>query len=402
VLSGGGFEDGNRTTVGASRKGRIWSHRRDRVDQLAAWCKAIGAKLLDENIDPDEVLKGTLEAQAVTVRPALMPITVDWPEEMYTTAEMLWSIIVGEKEYPLGELDLEIVSPSVDGPLRFKIVADDQEAELELELFEDQEGPNYRFTVPEGARVQVRRGERADSEDATDFFYEDPPMIWFSDGSALEGNDFIPLKSAQPPYDAARILAWDWVGVDIRKESQGGQKDPDSIQARVIATLMTGDYDMIIDDDGKGEAADVVTIKIVGDAAAPSRIDVEFYHCKYSQEAAVGRRIEDLYEVCGQAQKSIAWMSSHEKRTDLFTHLLRREARRRDAEGPSRYEKGDGELLLTIREMSRLCPVSLKIFIVQPGLSKAQSSRDQLELLSVTDTYLMETYRLPFGVIANA
>ena len=46
--------------------------------------------------------------------------------------------------------------------------------------------------------------------------------------------------------------------------------------------------------------------------------------------------------------------------------------------------------------MSRLCPVSLKIYIVQPGLSKAQASPEQLELLSVTETYLMETYRLPF------
>jgi hypothetical protein len=36
VLSGTGYEDGTKTTVGASRKGRIWSHRRDRVDQLAA------------------------------------------------------------------------------------------------------------------------------------------------------------------------------------------------------------------------------------------------------------------------------------------------------------------------------------------------------------------------------
>ena len=401
VLSGGGFEGGDRATVGASRKGRIWSHRRDRVDQLAAWCKAIGAKLLDENIDPDEVLKGTLEAKAVTKRPHLMPITVDWPEEVYTTAEMLWSIVIGDEEYPMSELDLEIASPSIDGPLRFKIVADDLEAELELELFEDDEGPNYRFVVRGGTVVEVRRGERAEAENATDFFYDDPPMIWFSDGSALEGNDFIPLKTTHPPYDAAKILAWDWAGVDIRKESQGQQKEADSIQAKVIATLKNGDYDMIIDDDGKGEAADVVTIKLVGDPTAPSRIEVEFYHCKYSLADVAGRRIEDLYEVCGQAQKSIAWMSSHDKRTDLFTHLLRREARRQEAEGASRYEKGDGELLLTIREMSRLCPVSLRINIVQPGLSKAQATREQLELLSVTETYLMETYRLSFGVIAN-
>jgi hypothetical protein len=159
---------------------------------------------------------------------------------------------------------------------------------------------------------------------------------------------------------------------------------------------------MIVDDDGKGEAADIVVIHLVGDRAAPSRIDVEFYHCKYSQEATPGRRIEDVYEVCGQAQKSICWMSSPEKRTDFFTHLLRREARRQEAGAPSRYETGDGELLLTIREMSRRCPVSLKIFIVQPGLSKANATRDQLELMSVTENHLMETYRLPFGVIASA
>jgi hypothetical protein len=173
------------------------------------------------------------------------------------------------------------------------------------------------------------------------------------------------------------------------------------VQARVVRTLLNRDYDMIFDDDARGEAADVVAISLIPDGAAPAGIEVEFYHCKYSGGAAPGHRVDDLYEVCGQAQKSIAWISSHEKSTDLFTHLLRREARRQDTGGGSRFERGDSELLSMIREVSRLCPVSLKIFVVQPGLSKAQVSREQLELLSVTETYLMETYRLPFGVIAS-
>jgi hypothetical protein len=272
---------------------------------------------------------------------------------------------------------------------------------LELELFEDGDIPNYRFMVCGERRVQVRRGERASAEDATSFFYHDPPMIWFSDGSALEGNQYVELKGAYPPYDTSKIQAWDWVGVNIRKESQGTRKEADSIQARVIQGLRARDYHMIVDDDGKGEAADIVTIRLIGDIAAPSRIDVEFYHCKYSQQATPGQRIEDLYEVCGQAQKSICWMSSPEKRTDLFTHLLRREARRQEASTSSRYEVGDGDLLQTIREMSRLCPVSLKIYIVQPGVSKANVTRDQLRLLSVTENYLMETFQLSFGVIAS-
>lgn len=58
--------------------------------------------------------------------------------------------------------------------------------------------------------------------------------------------------------------------------------------------------------------------------------------------------------------------------------------------------------MLTIREMSRLRHVSLKIYIVQPGVSKANATREQLELMSVTENYLMETFQIPFGVIGSA
>ncbi len=51
--------------------------------------------------------------------------------------------------------------------------------------------------------------------------------------------------------------------------------------------------------------------------------------------------------------------------------------------------------------MGRLRPIDVRVFIVQPGLSKVKASREQLELLSVTENHLMETYQLPFGVIAS-
>lgn len=96
--------------------------------------------------------------------------------------------------------------------------------EFELQLYEAAETPNYRFLVSGDARVQVRRGERAGATSATAFFYENPPVIWFSDGSSLEGNQYVELKHEYSPFDAARIQTWKW-GVDIRKESQGKQKD---------------------------------------------------------------------------------------------------------------------------------------------------------------------------------
>lgn len=404
VLSGTGYEDGQRTTVGASRKGRIWSHRRDRVDQLAAWCKKIGVKLLDNTINPDEVLKGTLDTKTITERPSKMPIGIDWPEEMYKTPEAIWSIVIDGQEQLLSNLSIEVVGPTLDGSLKFAIASETEQAELGLELFEEEleeeRTPNYRFVMWDDKTIHVRRGG-AEGEEICAFFYDNPPIIWFADGSSLEGSQYVELKSMHPPYDPTKIQAWDWSGIDLRKESQGEGKDAPSIQARVIRELKNGDYVMIVDDDGKGEAADIVAIHLAGDHTAPSSIDVEFYHCKYSQEATPGHRIKDLYEVCGQAQKSIFWMSSPEKRTDLFTHLLRREADRQDAGLSSRFEVGDKELLLTIREMSRLCPVTLKIYIAQPGVSKASATQDQLRLMSVTENYLLETYQLPFGVIAS-
>lgn len=402
VLSGSGYEDGSKTTVGASRKGRIWSQRRGRLDQWVAWCKKIGDKLLDTQLGPDEVLRGTLDATRVVNRPHKIPIGIDWPERIYMDPESVWSINVGERQYQLGELSIELVSPDLDSPLRFRIATENDAVEVELVLYEDHDGPNYRFGLLDERQVLIRRGQRADAVNIAHFFYNDPPMIWFFDGSAIEGNQYTELKRQYAPYDVRKVQAWDWAGVDIRKESQGPNKEADSIQARVIRELRGRDYHAIFDDDGKGEAADIVAIRLIGEATAPSRIDVEFYHCKYSQEATPGQRVADLYEVCGQAQKSIFWMCLPEKRADLFAHLLRREARRQETGISSRHEVGDGELLQTIREMSHLCAMSLKIFVVQPGLSKSRATREQLSLLSVTENYLMETYQVEFGVIASA
>jgi len=89
------------------------------------------------------------------------------------------------------------------------------------------------------------------------------------------------------------------------------------------------------------------------------------------------------------------------KHTDLFSHLLKREPKRRKGKERTRFEKGDREQLRRIREISRMAMLTVRIFIVQPGVSKGAATTAQLELLSVTENYLMETFRLPFAVIAS-
>ena len=401
VLAGSGFADGQRVTVGASRKGRVWSIRRETLDQLVSWCVETGAKLLDDSINPDDVLKGTLEETPVISRPPIMPTVIDWPEEIYKAPEASWWIEFGGRVWQLAELSIDLVAPDTDSPLRFSISSGTAAVEIELQLEQKDESPDYRFVTQGEARAQVRRGEEATPEDLDEFLYEHPPVIWFVDGSSLEGNQHVRLRVQQPPYPSEKISAWDWTGVNLRTESQGPEKDAFSIQARVIRELKKSNYAVVFDDDDKGELADVVAVRLVGDQTAPTAIDVELYHCKYSGAANAGHRIGDLYVVCGQAQKCISWMRSPDRQTEMFTHMLRRETLRRDAGLPSRIELGTFDAIVTLREMSRLRPINVRVFIVQPGLSKASASRDQLELLSVTENHLMETYQLPFGVIAS-
>ena len=187
---------------------------------------------------------------------------------------------------------------------------------------------------------------------------------------------------------------------DLKRESQGDDKRADSIQNRVIRELKKQQCDLIIDDDGKGEAADVVAVRVSGKGVKRT-IDVELYHCKYSL-GAPGARIDDLYVVCGQAQKSVRWAANDVKKVDLFTHLLRRDSLRVSKRRPTGIELGSAEKLREIREMSRVSDVRVAVYLVQPGLSKAQASNQQLELISVTENYLKETYQLRFGIVASA
>lgn len=399
VLSGTGFENGYKVTVGASRKGRIWSFRKAHVEALSRWCKSIGKKVLDESIDPDEILKGTLESEIITVRPPMVPIGIDWPEDVYKEPETAFSFVLADgSELLIHHADIDLVEPTEDGDLKFKIASSDSSFELKLELFEEDDVKDYRFSISGGSRVWVKH--RSSPVRVEEFFYENPPVIWFVDGSSLEGNQYTPLKVKYPPYDREKIEAWKWDGIDLTKESQGIAKESDTVQFRVIEELKKRNYDVIFDDDDAGEAADVVAVRVEEKSDVQRLIHVEFYHCKFTKKEP-GRRVKDLYEVCGQAQKSIRWMYSHEKQVELFTHLLRREPKRDESGEATRFEKGDRDELIKIREMSRLCPIKLSIFVVQPGLSKQEATVEQLELLSVTENHLMETYKLPFGVIAS-
>lgn len=170
----------------------------------------------------------------------------------------------------------------------------------------------------------------------------------------------------------------------------------DSIQYHLIQKLIVEDYDVVYDDDYAGEIADIVAIKINAEI-----INVHLYHLKWAIDGQTSNDIQNLYEVCGQAQKSVNW--KYKDSSEFYHHLLRRHAKTRNNSSRSRLEKGtEDDLELLLRVSNSLKPTKFYINIVQPSISKAAVSNDILLLLGVTSTYLKDTAGIELGVIASA
>ena len=154
-------------------------------------------------------------------------------------------------------------------------------------------------------------------ESLEDFFQIYTPTIWFADGSLLYQNSYVQLKEQVGQIPEENIIEDLWTGVSIEKESQGIYPYiQDSIQYYFI-TKVIDDFEIVYDDDGKGEIADIIGINNY-----ENHIDVHLYHLKFARNGNVGNNIENFYQVCGQAQKSLKW--KHRQGKEFFEHLLKR------------------------------------------------------------------------------
>lgn len=71
IIFGRGYAGGDKASVGCSKKGRIWSfHIAADIGEWVEWCHEIGAKLLNNKINVEEILKGALIPEQVNRRPA--------------------------------------------------------------------------------------------------------------------------------------------------------------------------------------------------------------------------------------------------------------------------------------------------------------------------------------------
>lgn len=390
-MFGHGFEAGHRASYGCSYKGRVWSHRRaaDIVEWME-WARLVGAKLKDATIDTASALRYALVPKRAASRPSSVPFAIQWPHDFLLRPEEMIHFAVDGKRTPLLHVGIELTAHESVGALTFRVYGETFGAQYKVEFAEQ----GVSFVHIGGEAIAVTSGRRTTA--LTELLNENGPPIYFVDGSSLFGDTLLSLPNGYfAPFDRQRIEVADWTGVDIQRESQGAAKDAATVQRRTIEFILASEPapSIVFDDDAAGEAADVVVLR-----ADANLLRVQLYHCKFSSASEPGGRIADLYTVCGQAQTSAFWKGAIDR---LLAHIDRREAQRIKGGGPSRFERGDvAELRAIRRKVDSLVPI-VEVVIVQPGLSRQKASPDQLNLLSVTELYLEETYKVPLRVLGS-
>ena len=388
-----GFLDGVPASRGCSAKGKFWSISpvRDLTDWVE-WCGDIGTAVNDPGITTDGVFKSAMRPRQISERPSIPPVAIHWPESLLTQIEDRIEISFDDIAAPFSECDIELLDHEATGPLRFAVRSNTQIAEFEIVFAEG----GARYPQRSGPKATIKVGGKVKT--LSESFGEDSPQIDFGDGSLLIYSHLYALPDGVrlEPYPSDRIEVWDWSGTNIRTESQGSEKRADSVQRRVIETLLAdGDaYDLIFDDDGAGEIADVVTLRVT-----EGLVQVTLHHCKFSSADTPGARVKDLYEVCGQAQKSARW---RDRPNRMFTHMLRREKLRLDKGQSSRFEHGNAAFLKRLKASWQDYRYEFDVRIIQPGLSRAAITEKGLHLLAGVETYLLETRAMKMRVMGSA
>ncbi|MCO6437322.1 MAG: DEAD/DEAH box helicase family protein [Phycisphaerae bacterium] len=392
-LTGDGFRDGERISIGCSYKGRIWSKDQGPIKRFVSWCRVQGRRLLDDSIDTNSIIENVMIPDEAMSFPDKQVLSLEWPHEILSHSEDRVVILQGDNEFPLSVVELNHADVDrLNSVLRFTISFDQYRSTFGLTVGGDVGFSIDRISGPE-LRIRIGRMEHP----IEDYFTNYPPLVLFVDLAELDGNLLYEMAGDREfTIPAERFEVWDWAGTNIQQESywKDGAARPDSIQAKAAEHYRAGCFSVVFDDDSSGEAADLICM-----TEDDEHIRLALVHCKFTTSDEPGRRLKDIIEVCSQAVRSGRWIGQFKR---LCRHVVDRDRRLRHAGRPTRFMAGDPRTLNSVLRASRFKQVRAEIVIVQPGLSQQSCTPSQATVLAAAHSFLMETVATPLDIVCSA
>jgi superfamily II DNA or RNA helicase len=388
-----GYENGERVIWGGTqRRGKVWQQKSGTIAEWLAWTKTTWSKVTKKGEEQANVIRDFLKPEKLSGPYGSVPIAVQWGEQAQQRFNDRQSLLFGDVEVPLFEVDLDLGAIGPNGEIHIRIVSDSATAEYSLTIREDLPG-GYRHDHVSGPLVRFKIGNGAPVP-LPEYLLKDPFVVHYVDGTYSYNCYHIPARLDAGLFDRERLEAWDWTGIPLNKESMHKAGDQATIQYRTAERLKP-EYEVVFNDDGCGEAADLVCLKDVDEET----IKLCLVHCKGAHGGHVSQDITNFYTVCGQAQKSIT--AKHAGLPTLYRDLKRRHETWARV-GANRFLKGDMKHLAYFKEKARRAKIEFEMILVQPGGSIATITDDALRLLATTELYLFKTTQAKLRVVISA
>lgn len=384
---GGGTRDGVDITIGVSSASKIWQNSSARLFELVDWMDDLAERLASARpVVTHSGLDLLTTAREVDRLPARV-FSADWDKDVYSRP---WSMVrdgeIGRTTAPLTDFDLAV---DYDGCTEFEVPIKIRGHGHQIALTYDVRGEPYFRGDGEAADLMVER--RGDETSLVDYLNERPLSLYTVELGLLRGGEYSsPPDPAEAPFDPNCMVAEHFEASNVCINTEVGPADDGkiSIFEFIESRLVASSARIVFCDHGSGEIADFIEIREVGDDT-----EVGLYHCKSTKQRTPGARVDDAYEVVGQAIKSARWCDRARIRAKIEYRM------RGGGGGPARFRKG------TFPEVERLLgrpkPPVFKVAIVQPGFSVARMSPELRQLIASAHLHLRHADVTGFDVIAS-
>ena len=363
-------KDGNETTIGYSSGSKFWSSSYLNISEYIKWCDLFGEKISNSKLEvktntnydklpiaskiveyEEDVLFCLLDYKAY-----ISPCTIECKKKL------------GEKAL-ITDCEFSVMEVNKDS-IKFSVVLSDVREILTCDLAGKYKSEKEKFICKDG-RDEISLAE---------YFTNNPLSFKTANDTVYHGQEVLEGNLDMEKYDLNRICALNWedMRVDTSLEIGAGTEGKISIQEGIKNYLeKDSKFSHIIFDHGTGEIADFITFEDKGQFVC-----VEMYHCKAKKGKAFNNSVGDIYEVAGQALKSVNWVSSK----GFFLAKIKDRVRKSE----KKFIRGEITSLTKILQSTKAMRV--KIYIVQPTISKSTEMSDKVGiLLSATTAFIKNT-----------
>ena len=359
-------------TIGYSSASKVWSSAYKDLKDYIQWCEGLGKKIANKKIKvktntnfdflpqpkalveyPEDIFYADFTAETYNCDPVIKYLKNGCDYEYCRLTDAIVTVKKCEKEKVTIEVSVGEIFEN-----------------LECDIKARYRSLRNTFIVCSGK-----------DEIPMDRFLTEQPLSYKTvKDMTITGIDVIEGDFEGELFDNSIIEGIDWNSyhTNLKLEFRKNASDKRVSIQDALYKILEADkkFNYIIYDHGSGEMADYITIH-----ETDNELVVELYHVKKMGSSSYNNSVGDVYEVSGQAIKSVTWFATKGKLIEKFTS--------RHNAGHCLVKKG-GDFKTMIKELK----VSGKVLrgsicIVQPGIKKSKAIPDKIqEVLAATDAYV--------------